>query len=110
MPKATASGLHEVAPGTRTSTRAKPTYWSVRMAATWMMVAMRAPTESASCTKVKLLVEMRPASVLEERSSPHIVPAASSEYAAMPAPRAEIHDRFMRPASPSSRTPIRPAR
>jgi hypothetical protein len=28
----------------------------------------------------------------------------------MPAPRAEIHDRFMRPASPSSRTPIRPAR
>ena len=79
MPKATASGLHDEVPGTRTLVNVNPTYWSVRMAVTWMMVATSAPTESASCTNVKLLVEMRPAKVFDDRSRPHIVPAASSE-------------------------------
>ena len=48
MPKATASGLHDEVPGTRTLVNVNPTYWSVRMAVTWMMVATSAPTESAS--------------------------------------------------------------
>ncbi len=79
MPNATANGLHDVEPGTRTSVKVKPTYWSVSRATTWMMVATSPPIESASCTNVRFLVEMRPASALDDKSSPHIVAAASSE-------------------------------